>query len=108
MNPLGNIFEFNNVDDIFQSKQFVKLLQKAIIKRNNCKNHCEFFDICKGGCLNDEECKEKKFFSVYKEIETKLRDIIQNEDFSKLNPELSKIILSGAASNKLFEKGLYK
>lgn len=108
--PIGNIFELNSIDSIFSNKSFISMLENAINKRNSCKKECEFFDICQGGCPLEtydvsRSCSEKEFFLLYKEIETKLRQIITNEDYRNLNPALAEIILSGASSNKLFEGG---
>ena len=83
-------------------------MKTAISLRELCKNKCEYYNICQGGCPlspyeSFDKCRERIYFSVFNDIEQNLKQIVRKEDYRNLNPALRDIILYGAASNKLFE-----
>lgn len=47
----GNISEYDDICQAFNSEGFKRLLKDAIIRRNKCKN-CSIYDFCSGGCNN--------------------------------------------------------
>lgn len=47
----GNIYDYNDIGDAFESSGFKLLIQEAIARREKCKS-CEIYDFCNGGCNN--------------------------------------------------------
>lgn len=47
----GNVNQYSDIGEAFDSVGFRNLLQDAIIRRNKCKE-CSIFDFCNGGCNN--------------------------------------------------------
>ncbi|MGN0180051.1 MAG: radical SAM protein [Monoglobaceae bacterium] len=47
----GNVHDYADIGQAFESDGFVNLLKKAIARREKCKS-CEIFDFCCGGCNN--------------------------------------------------------
>lgn len=68
---IGNI---DNVYNLFDNIEFKNCLKKMINKRSNCEKQCQFFQLCKGGCLF-ENCKEYK--SVQECTIKEINDIIE-------------------------------
>ena len=54
---LGNISEVSSVEEIFASDGFKKVLIGSIKRRNKCKESCEFFTLCQGGCADVAICE---------------------------------------------------
>lgn len=48
---LGNIHDYNDIGEAFESSGFQLLIQEAIERRNKCQQ-CDIFDFCNGGCNN--------------------------------------------------------
>lgn len=48
----GNVNTMNTIDEMYESAGFKRTLQEAIERRNTCKENCEIFDFCAGGCNN--------------------------------------------------------
>ena len=48
---LGNIHDYTDIRQAFDSEGFANLLRGAIKRREKCKS-CEIFDFCSGGCNN--------------------------------------------------------
>lgn len=97
----GNIRDYNDIGEAFESQGFQLLLQDAITRRNKCKS-CEIYDLCNGGCnnvaLNENgvtnngglSCRILK--SVYLHI-VEFIDSITSGDYNKeLNPLLVDMI----------------
>lgn len=110
-NKICNLQDVYSVSDILSHEKFAMLLKQAIAKRALCKTKCEFYEWCQGGCplsLNEEdnECDEKRLFEVVDDIRELLCRIICKADYRELNPAVKDMILSGVASNKIFEKGM--
>lgn len=106
LNKIGNVFNFQDFNKIFNTYEFIKLLEKAIDKRKACKYSCCYFNLCLGSCLFESycnDCREKTFFELHHEIHNKLKNIVIEENFLKLNSALAEIILSCVASGKLSE-----
>lgn len=49
----ANIKNITSFDEIFNSDAMCKLLELAIERRNKCKEECEYFELCKGGCNHE-------------------------------------------------------
>lgn len=48
---LGNIYDYEDIGEAFESQGFKLLIQEAIERRNKCKQ-CEIYEFCNGGCNN--------------------------------------------------------
>ena len=107
-NPICNINDINSIDDIFNNINFLTTLKASIDKREKCKNECEYFKLCQGGCpLNtntSKTCEYKYLFSSTEEIRGQIIHILNNSDYREINPAVKEIILASIASNKAFEK----
>lgn len=107
-----NLFDIESLQDIYVHRTFLMHLEQAVRQREKCKEKCEYYAMCHGGCpiqthIDGDICKEKYFFSEIVKLREKMCSIVQNEDYRELNPVVRDLILSSAASSKLFEMGLY-
>lgn len=97
----GNIHDFNDIHECFDTKGFQLMLKKAINRRNYCKENCEIYDFCTGGCNstayiggniergNDYVCETT--IKIYRHIENALSNFLQEQDNKyNLNPFLIK------------------
>ena len=50
--PFGNIDDFSSLDEIYRTDGFRALVAGAIERRKKCKENCEYFDLCSGGCTD--------------------------------------------------------
>lgn len=91
----GNVWDYENIGEAFESKGFRRILSEAIKRREKCKT-CLAFDMCTGGCNNvalmekgisengGDSCKI--MIGVYEHIDEKLNELkVQVED-EKINP----------------------
>ena len=72
---LDDRLDVQSLQDIFNTYSFLKLLKANIERRSKCKENCQYFALCKGGCALEEfsfECsilsaieKRKKQLSEY-------------------------------------------
>ena len=100
----GNVFEYSDIGEAFESEGFVSLLSEAIARREKCKS-CDIYDFCSGGCNNvafNENGIEnnggiscKILLCVYKHVES----FINSVTFSQLeadmyNPNFTKMMMS--------------
>ena len=93
--------ELNDVNELFELNKFIVLLERAYERRKKCKESCEIYDMCFGGCnantylegcngkTNYEYCEEQKYIIL------SLRDEIMraiNLPDEMLNPRFRNII----------------
>ena len=110
-NEICSLSEIHSLDEIISHDNFISLLEQSIAKRENCKISCVFYEQCQGGCpvkANDStsKCEDKNLFISMEKISELMHQQICNSDYRTLNPAVREMILSSAASNKLFEKGM--
>ena len=98
----GNADQYTDIHECFQSAGFNKLLSKAIIRRRHCKETCEIYDFCSGGCnsaalASGDMEKENAFVcsvlkGVYSHIQNVLQGILcrENDDPAKYCPFVKK------------------
>lgn len=48
----GNVFDYNDIHECFESEGFNSLITGAIARREKCKE-CSIYDFCSGGCNNN-------------------------------------------------------
>lgn len=100
----GNIYDYDDIHACFQSDGFNRMLQQAIIRRRHCKEICEIYDYCTGGCSsaalqNGSIEKENTYVcnvlkGVYKHIQSTLSQIKYDdpEEVQRLNPFMREVI----------------
>lgn len=49
---LGNIDEVNSISSLFNTSNYNSMVSKAIKRRNECKEICDIYQYCNGGCNN--------------------------------------------------------
>lgn len=49
----GNLDSIKSIDEVYESSGFTMLIEKAIARRSSCKEKCEWFQYCNGGCNHD-------------------------------------------------------
>lgn len=49
----GSVCAMNDFREIYSSKGFHSLVEKAVIRRRACKADCDIFKFCNGGCNNN-------------------------------------------------------
>ena len=102
--PFGNIDDYSTYKEIFASSGAVNLLKGSIERRNKCKESCEYFSLCKGGCadnailegkLEDIPKESCSFFKlVYPHVKAKVDEIMKNQTpLEELNPSFKRILL---------------
>lgn len=110
-NIICNLHEISSIIEIFSHDKFVNLLNLSIKKRGECKENCQYYNICKGGCplklnFSNGNCQETQLFKYWIDIKYLICSTINISDYRILNPAVREIILSGISSNKIFEKDL--
>ncbi len=86
----GNVHEYTDIRECFVSEGYTRLLGMAIERRNRCKEICDVYDFCVGGCNsaalaggditmhNEYVCDTMK--AVYKHIKERVLKWIGVED----------------------------
>lgn len=97
----GNVNNFNEINDAFESEGYMILLEKAIKRRNQCKA-CSIFDYCSGGCnnlaLNENGIESsggkscRILIQVYNYIKQRLNLVLNEKNNVEYNPIVNKII----------------
>ena len=100
----GSVFDYSDIRECFESKGFQSLLSAAITRRTRCREKCELYDFCTGGCNscaieggdifkpNEYVCSTT--IPVYKYIKESVepwRNTSHEERVSKLNPFLVRL-----------------
>ncbi len=103
--PFGNIQDINSIDEAFCSKGALELIKGSVVRRNKCKDSCEFFSLCQGGCVdcaiwdggveNIPETACLIFRTIYTKVRDTFRTIMEkNIPLTELNPAVKHIISS--------------
>ncbi len=66
-----------NVRRLFDDPVFVEALAKMVEKANTCKKTCPWFRNCKGGCLFETDCENKK--TAYQAAAEDIKKMIQEK-----------------------------
>lgn len=108
--PFGNIDDIQSVSQMFSSEGARKLLKGSVERRNKCKESCEYFDLCRGGCADNAVMENGLeniprdycyiFKTVYGHISEKMTDILNRQvPLSELNPTVKFVL--GKALTKM-------
>lgn len=88
---------------IFERPAFLKVLEKQIEKRENCKKDCKLYAACRGGCALKDDCE--KFKKEHSSIKQKLQDAIENNaPLTKDDLLSAEALLRAAARGNLIKK----
>ncbi len=94
----GNVVDYMDIHECFESDGFKCLTKNAVIRRRNCKKNCEIYNYCAGGCNNNaymygdvsrrnkHSCQVLK--GIYYHIKCKIDGIKEKDenDLLKINP----------------------
>lgn len=91
----GNVYDYSDIGEAFESKGFCNLIKDAIARRDKCKT-CEIYDFCSGGCnntaLNENGVNNNNGLScrilkaVYRHINEVVNDSRSKTLVKRLNP----------------------
>lgn len=86
----GNVLDYKDIHECFESEGFKNMLEDAISRRNECREQCPIYDFCSGGCnsyavaggsmrkANEHSCAILK--GMYKHIAEKVAEMLCMED----------------------------
>lgn len=95
---LGNIYDYNDIGEAFESSGFQLLLQEAIARREKCKK-CEIYDLCNGGCnnvaLNENGLKNNGGVScqILKEVYSHILEFVNSVSANCHDDELNPLLV---------------
>lgn len=115
----GNIADFNDLNEMYNSEGFLKMLKGAITRRNHCKENCSHFNWCAGGCSeqavlggdiskpNGANCYN--FIHIFDHIKETIEKCIEdNIPLTEFNPFVKRAIIksfnTGQSTNLLEER----
>ena len=104
--PFGNIDDFEKADEIFNSDGARALVLGSVKRRNKCKESCEYFDLCAGGCAdiamveNGLENMPTEYCYVFKTVYSHVKEFYEgvmrdNTPLSELNPTVKNVFARG-------------
>lgn len=102
--PFGNIENVSTAEDIFASEGFMNLLRGSIARRKTCKEICEYFNLCQGGCadiaITEGDITTPPQYScicfrtVYPHVKQAVSEIFENKTpLSELNPSVREALM---------------
>lgn len=114
----GNVFDYSDIHECFNSQGFQNLLDEAYCRREACRNNCDLYNFCVGGCnsdalmagavrkRNEDICTGLKMvFSHVYDIITMLKEKSNDEIPENLNPYLRKCIITYKHVNSMKQEG---
>jgi radical SAM protein with 4Fe4S-binding SPASM domain len=91
----GITFNGQNFTEIFESAEFVNLLEQTIVRREECKSQCVAFSICGGGCPLKEKSKSDCDFRI--KLYLHVKNKINNGNFNTFNKFVKNAIYRAVA-----------
>ena len=98
---IGHLDDVTQIEDIFSWEQYNKIAKQVIDRRLNCRDNCEVYKYCNGGCnsaaANEKSLSESGFqqCQITKLILPRIIEIVDN------------IKQKGKVANKIVEKMLF-
>lgn len=95
---LGNIKDYEDISHVFKHQNFENLLKGAIQRRFHCKENCNYYPICQGGCNNESilngDLTKPSGFKCYtfKSIIPFIKEYWQKHREDVCNPHVLKIL----------------
>lgn len=119
--PFGNVDDVQSVSDIFLSDGARRLIKGSIERRDKCKQSCEYFELCAGGCADiaimENGLTEKPenycyfFKRVYGHVSKTIKGLLERQvPLTEFNPALKRVLanslarMDGSIKNDLAEK----
>lgn len=110
----ANIDDISECRDIFSGDGFIEMLRGAVERRRRCKEGCEFFNECCGGCseqaiLEGDITKPPKnacynFRTIYSHVRDAVNEIIEGRiPLSELNPAVKRLVLKNFSTGEFSE-----
>ena len=106
--PFGNVDDMCAISEAFNSEGFYALLKGSVERRRKCKESCDLFKYCGGGCTDvaiienglaeipTESCQT--FRTIFTHIKAEIERVMQQQiPLDKLNPTLRKLFAQGSA-----------
>lgn len=93
---LGNIQNLKTFTDVFQNESFYNLLSCAVKRREVCKEKCNYYNMCYGGCNANAELygnlssSENNLCLIHKGILANISQVVlesASDDFNGFNPK---------------------
>ena len=69
--------KLGTIENITNKEKFENALKEMIEKRNKCKQKCEIYEICQGGCVFEKNCEEYK--KNQQKVIKELNQIMENK-----------------------------
>lgn len=98
---LGNVNDYAAIDEIFESLAYKNILLSSINRREKCKQMCDEFIYCQGGCNNNAIMENgiqnnngfscKTFRQIFSYIKQRVEQIQKNQ-LVALNPYLNNLL----------------
>lgn len=118
--PFGNIDDVESVKQLFASEGARRLITLSVARRNKCKESCDLFPLCAGGCadiaaseggIDNQPSNYCYYFrTLYTHVKSAMDNIVANKvPLSKLNPGMKRVFAStmvrdgGSTDNDLAE-----
>ena len=95
---LGNIEDITSISEVFMNDNFLKLLEKSILRRDECIKTCEYYKNCYSGCNANSILSELEGINIscyiQKGILKELKEYILNAKYNiqDVNPTYSRIL----------------
>ena len=101
--PFGNIDNFERTDEIFSSEGAIALVGGSVARRNKCRENCEYFSLCAGGCADVAivegglESTPTEYCYVFKTVYSHIKQrfdalIAEKTPLSSLNPAVKSVL----------------
>ena len=101
--PFGSIDDFTSVSEIFNSNGATSLITGSVVRRKKCKETCEYFGLCGGGCADvaitegrlDESPEETCYIfkTVYSHVKKTVDKLLADKTpLSELNPDFKRVM----------------
>lgn len=101
--PFGNIESVQSVKEMLSSEGAIRLLKGSVERRKKCKESCEYFQLCQGGCADIAIMENGLenipvnhcylFKTLYKHISEKIKKIVDDQvPLDTLNPTVKKVL----------------
>lgn len=114
--PFGKIGEVESVKEIFASEGARALLKGSVERRKQCAQHCEYFDLCRGGCADiaisegDLSKPPRNYCTVFKKVYGHIAEKIKSVfsmgvPLDSLNPAVRGVLAKSIARECTGMKG---
>ena len=108
---MGNLVSYSSISEIFSNANFSNLVKRMIAKRGACKQSCQYYSFCQGGCCVETYLSEqnKQTYScevihgVFPYISARVHEIFEEHDnLGKYNPVFVELVEEAVCKNPIF------